>query len=56
MLYFVAATKKTGHTGPVQLGLLRPIEDLRIECGKRHFKKFEEVRFRVVSSLEELVS
>lgn len=56
VLYFVAETKKTGNTGHVQLGLLRPIEDLRIECGKRHFKNFEEVRFRVVSSLEELVS
>ncbi len=54
-LYFVAETKKTGGDH-VQLDLLRPIEDLRIECGKRHFKNFEEVRFRVVSSLAELVS
>lgn len=56
VLYFVAETKKTGNGNHVQLGLLRPIEDLRIECGKRHFKNFEEVRFKVVSSLEELVS
>lgn len=55
-LYFVAETKKTGNGGHVQLDLLRPIEELRIECGKRHFKNFEEVRFRVVSSLTELVS
>jgi type III restriction enzyme len=55
-LYFVAETKKTGNSDHVQLDLLRPIEDLRIECGKRHFKNFEEVRFRVVSSLPELVS
>ncbi|CAJ8826282.1 type III restriction enzyme, res subunit [Burkholderia pseudomallei] len=55
MLYFVAETKKTGTGDHVQLDLLRPIEDLRIECGKRHFKNFEQVQFRVVSSLEELV-
>jgi len=40
----------------VRLDLLRPIEELRIECGKRHFKNFEEVQFKVVSSLTELVS
>ena len=55
-LYFVAETKKTGNGDHVRLDLLRPIEELRIECGKRHFKNFEEVRFKVVSSLEELVS
>lgn len=54
-LYFVAETKKTGNEDHVRLDLLRPIEDLRIECGKRHFKNFEEVRFRVVTSLTELV-
>ncbi len=54
ILYFVAETKKTGGDH-VQLDLLRPIEDLHIECGKRHFKNFEEVRFRVVSSLSELI-
>ena len=55
-LYFVAETKKTGNEDHVRLDLLRPIEDLRIECGKRHFKNFEEVRFKVVSTLTELVS
>lgn len=54
-LYFVAETKKTGGDH-VRLDLLRPIEELRIECGKRHFKNFEEVQFRVVNSLTELVS
>ena len=56
VLYFVAETKKTGSGEHVQLDLLRPIEDLRIECGKRHFKNFEEVKFKVVSSLEGLVN
>ncbi len=55
VLYFVAETKGTGGTH-VNQGMLRPIEDLKIECGKRHFKNFEEVQFRVVSSLTELVS
>ncbi len=55
-LYFVAETKNIGNGDHVRLDLLRPIEELRIECGKRHFKNFEEVRFRVVSSLTELVS
>lgn len=55
-LYFVAETKKTGAGDQVQLDLLRPLEDLRIECGKRHFRNFEQVQFRVVSTLEELVN
>lgn len=56
VLYFVAETKKTGSGERVQLDLLRPIEELRIECGKRHFKNFEEVQFKVVSSLESLLN
>ncbi len=55
-LYFVAETKKAGNSDHVQLDLLRPIEDLKIECGKRHFRNFEQVCFKVVSSLTELVS
>jgi len=55
-LYFVAETKKTGSGDHVQLDVLRPIEDLRIECGKRHFKNFEQVQFRVVSKFEELMN
>lgn len=54
-LYFVAETKKTSNTNHVQLDLLRPIEDLKIECGKRHFKDFEQVQFKVVSSLGDLL-
>lgn len=38
LLYFVAETKNTGGSH-VDLSLLRPIEDLRIECGRRHFRK-----------------
>lgn len=55
-LYFVAETKGTGLGDHIRLDLLRPIEELRIECGKRHFKNFEQVSFRVVNSLTDLVS
>lgn len=55
-LYFVAETKGTGNREGVALDLLRPIEQLKIECGKRHFKNFEEVQFKVVKTLEELIS
>ncbi|HET7930847.1 MAG TPA: hypothetical protein VFL63_05620 [Rhodanobacteraceae bacterium] len=56
VLYFVAETKKTGNTDQVDLNLLRPLEKLKIECGKRHFKNFEEVQFKVVPTLDALVS
>ena len=54
-LYFVAETKGTAGPTGVNEGLLRPLEQLKIECGKRHFKNFEDVQFRVVRRLEELV-
>jgi type III restriction enzyme len=54
-LYFVAETKDTGKKDSVALDLLRPIEQLKIECGRRHFKNFEEVQFKVVKSLAELI-
>jgi len=55
-LYFVAETKSTGGREGVNLSLLRPLEQLKIECGKRHFKQFEQVRFRVVKNLAELIT
>lgn len=39
----------------VRLDLLRPIEELRIECDKVHLKNFVDMRLKVVSSLEQLV-
>ena len=55
-LYFVAETKDAGSKDGVNLSLLRPLERLKIERGKRHFKQFEEVQFRVVESLNELIA
>ena len=54
-LYFVAETKDTGGDD-VDLSLLRPLERLKIECGKKHFKEFETVRFRVVKTLKKLTT
>jgi type III restriction enzyme len=55
-LYFVAETKDTGGKGPVSLTLLRPLEQLKIECGKRHFDQFEQVGFKVVKRLADLIA
>ena len=55
VLYFVAETKRTGTEPHVRMDLLQPIEEMKIECGRRHFSNFEQVQFKVVSSLEELV-
>jgi len=52
---FVAETKHTGG-GRVEMELLRPLEQLKIECGKRHFTPFEQVQFKVVNRLQELVN
>ena len=50
-LYFVAETK-----GTTDLALLRPLEKLKIECGKKHFKLFERVEFKVVKEFSELLA
>lgn len=48
-IYFVAETKSAGQE-------LRGSEKLKIECGKAHFKDFEDVVYRKVSSVVELNS
>lgn len=54
-LFFVAETKGTTGAAGVSESLLRPLEQLKIECGKRHFRNFADVQFRVVKNLPELV-
>ncbi|QOC22344.1 DEAD/DEAH box helicase family protein [Wenzhouxiangella sp. AB-CW3] len=54
-LYFVAETKGTSEREDPGAELLRPIERMKVKCGKRHFKQFEEVRFRRVKELRELL-
>lgn len=53
-VYFVAETKNTG-TPNVDLQKLRANEQLKIKCGKAHFQQFEDVAYRVVQSVDELV-
>ncbi|MFA5847824.1 MAG: DEAD/DEAH box helicase family protein [Thermodesulfovibrionales bacterium] len=47
-IYFVAETKGQGQE-------LRGSEKLKIKCGTEHFKKFEDVVYKRVSSVSELV-
>lgn len=46
-IYFVAETKSVGQE-------LRGSEKLKIECGKAHFKNFDDVVYKRVSSVTEL--
>jgi type III restriction enzyme len=54
-LYFVAETKGKGQATLPALDALRPIEELKIRCGKRHFRNFEKVQFKVVGRVSELI-
>ena len=48
-LYFVAETKST-----LDKSKRRPSENQKIECGYKHFEKFDEVKFTEATSLEEI--
>ncbi len=54
-IYFVAETKDTG-TGEVDLAKLKVDEQLKIKCGKAHFQQLDEVEYRVVSKVGQLVN
>jgi type III restriction enzyme len=49
-IYFVAETKST-----TDIHVLRPDENLKIKCGEAHFSEFEDVEYKVVCSIGELV-
>ena len=53
-VYFVAETKDTG-TPIVDLDKLYPSERLKIRCGKAHFKLFEDLEYRVINKVSELI-
>lgn len=55
-LYFVAETKGQGDQANPSHDLLRLVESMKIICGKKHFSNFQQVQFRVVATLAELVS
>ncbi len=53
-IYFVAETKDTG-TPRVDVSKLHPDEQLKIKCGKAHFKEFDGLKYDVVSKVGELI-
>ncbi len=56
VLYFVAETKGQAAASDASGALLRPLEQLKIDCGRRHFRNFEKVQFKVVNKLDELIT
>ena len=54
LLYFVAETKDRAAAN--NLYLLRPIERLKIESGRKHFSAYEKVAFKVVGDLAGLIT
>lgn len=53
-IYFVAETKSTGP-GEVDLSKLKVDEQLKIKCGKAHFNQIDEVEYKVVSKVGQLI-
>lgn len=53
-IYFVAETKDTG-TSVVDLDKLRKTEKQKIHCGMAHFKQFDDLEYKVVSKVSDLI-
>ncbi len=53
-VYFVAETKDTG-TREVDLTKLHLDEQLKIKCGKAHFKELDNVSYKVVKTVGQLI-
>ncbi|NQV36731.1 MAG: DEAD/DEAH box helicase family protein [Candidatus Marinimicrobia bacterium] len=53
-IYFVVETKDTG-TPQVDLSKLKGDEQLKIICGKAHFKEFDNIDYKVVNKVGQLV-
>lgn len=53
-VYFVAETKDTG-TPKVDLNKLHPNERQKIRCGEAHFKQFEDLEYKVVNKVGDLI-
>jgi len=53
-IYFVAETKDTG-TAQVDLSKLGGDEQLKIKCGKAHFNEFDDLEYKVVNKVGQLV-
>lgn len=50
-IYFVAETK--GNSNDLEL---RKKEEIKIECGKAHFKEFDDVEFKKIKNLSDLIN
>jgi type III restriction enzyme len=53
-IYFVAETKHTG-TPQVDLSKLSGDEQLKIKCGKAHFNEFDNLEYKVVNKVGQLI-
>lgn len=53
-IYFVAETKGTG-TPIVHIKKLSGDEQLKIKCGKAHFNEFDELEYKVVNKVGQLI-
>ena len=53
-IYFVAETKDTG-TPQVDISKLHPDEQMKIKCGKAHFKEFDGLKYDVVSRVGAMI-
>ncbi|TAF72247.1 MAG: DEAD/DEAH box helicase [Bacteroidetes bacterium] len=53
-IYFVAETKDTG-TPIVDLSKLSEDEQMKIKCGKAHFNEFDNLEYKVVNKVGQLV-
>ena len=53
-IYFVAETKDTG-TPQVDLSKLTGDEQKKIKCGKAHFKEFDNLEYKVVNKVGQLI-
>jgi len=53
-IYFVAETKDTG-TPEVDLSKLSGDEQMKIKCGKAHFSEFDDLEYKVVNKVGQLI-
>jgi type III restriction enzyme len=53
-IYFVAETKDTGGD-TVDITKLHPDEQIKVKCGQKHYEVFDEVTYKVVKKLSDLI-
>jgi len=53
-IYFVAETKDTG-TPQVDISKLSGDEQMKIKCGKSHFNEFDDLEYKVVNKVGQLI-